>query len=319
MSEAEVERLANSFAAAYADEDSARISRLLTSDAQRVSPTDRQRGRARGRRRLPEPVRRQAHDGVRARRTRGRGRRRRARDRALPRATPRATPGTMTWNVIREKGRPRIAMIVPRVGSPDLDSRPGCGLRASRVVSGSTSVPAGGSVAQTVDRPAEHAVEPAAALVLARLQVELAQRRRRRRRSSLPTSGGTFTRMSRSHAHGVGRRAPPGRGGGDVDHVAARDRADLGAELAAARPRRPCRATRTAASAGVTVPRTATVSARTEPPSSGSVELEPHARLGRRALGVSPQAASTRPAASRQDQAAHPIDANRAVAPSDVA
>ena len=38
--------MANSFASAYADEDAARISRLLTSDAQRVSPTDRQSGRA---------------------------------------------------------------------------------------------------------------------------------------------------------------------------------------------------------------------------------------------------------------------------------
>ena len=59
VSEGEVRRLANSFASAYADEDEARISRLLTSDAQRVSPTDRQRGRDAGRGRLQEPVRAQ--------------------------------------------------------------------------------------------------------------------------------------------------------------------------------------------------------------------------------------------------------------------
>src|SRR4051794_24908251 len=40
VTEAEVTRLANSFASAYADEDAARISRLLTSDAQRVSPAN---------------------------------------------------------------------------------------------------------------------------------------------------------------------------------------------------------------------------------------------------------------------------------------
>ena len=109
-------RLANSFASAYADEDSARISRLLTSDAQRVSPTNRQRGRARGRRRLPEPVRRQAHDGVRAVELE-------AESGAVGRATARYrasyagepdTVGRMTWDVIREKGRPRIAMILAR-------------------------------------------------------------------------------------------------------------------------------------------------------------------------------------------------------------
>jgi ketosteroid isomerase-like protein len=46
VSASDVERLANAFADAYAKEDGARLSRLLTSDAQRVTPRDRQRGRA---------------------------------------------------------------------------------------------------------------------------------------------------------------------------------------------------------------------------------------------------------------------------------
>src|SRR4051794_31868367 len=46
VSEAEVSRLANSFADAYADEDAARIARLLTSDAKWVSPRGREDGRA---------------------------------------------------------------------------------------------------------------------------------------------------------------------------------------------------------------------------------------------------------------------------------
>src|SRR5262249_56398375 len=46
VSSAQVARLANSFAAAYKTEDAARLERLLTSDAQRVTPRDRQKGRA---------------------------------------------------------------------------------------------------------------------------------------------------------------------------------------------------------------------------------------------------------------------------------
>ena len=116
VSEAEVTRLANSFAAAYEDEDSARLSRLLTSDAQRVSPTNRQRGR----RAVVDAYRGQfaakrttgfelgeleAESGPVGRAT--------ARYRASYAGEP-DTVGRMTWDVIREKGRPRIVMILLR-------------------------------------------------------------------------------------------------------------------------------------------------------------------------------------------------------------
>ena len=57
VSSGEVERMANSFASAYGDEDAARISRLLTSDAQRVARRTARVGRRGGRRRLQGPVR----------------------------------------------------------------------------------------------------------------------------------------------------------------------------------------------------------------------------------------------------------------------
>jgi serine/threonine-protein kinase len=116
VSEAEVSRLANSFAAAYADEDSARLSRLLTSDAQRVSPTNRQRGRrevvdvyrnqfASNRTTGFELTDLQAEGGPVGRAT--------ARYRAGYDGEPGAS-GTMTWDVIRERGRPRISLLVVR-------------------------------------------------------------------------------------------------------------------------------------------------------------------------------------------------------------
>jgi Protein kinase domain len=46
VSASDVERLARSFAHAYAGEDAERLSRLLTSDVQRVTPSDRERGRS---------------------------------------------------------------------------------------------------------------------------------------------------------------------------------------------------------------------------------------------------------------------------------
>ncbi len=106
-------RLANSFASAYTDEDAKRLTRLLTSDAQRVSPTDRQNGRDE----VVEAYKRQfaerqtldfelsdleADSGAAGRATakyrvryEGRG----------------DTTGRMTWTVINERGRPRIALI----------------------------------------------------------------------------------------------------------------------------------------------------------------------------------------------------------------
>ncbi len=46
VTQAEVERLARSFAAAYKTEDAERIGNIVTSDAQRVLPDNRQKGRA---------------------------------------------------------------------------------------------------------------------------------------------------------------------------------------------------------------------------------------------------------------------------------
>ncbi|HEX6020484.1 MAG TPA: serine/threonine-protein kinase [Solirubrobacter sp.] len=116
VSEAEVSRLAKSFAAAYANESSARLSRLLTSDVQRVSPDNRQSGR----RDVVEVYRNQfassrttdfeladleAQGGPVARAT--------ARYRVSYDDEPDAV-GTMTWAAIRERGRPRISLIVVR-------------------------------------------------------------------------------------------------------------------------------------------------------------------------------------------------------------
>jgi len=116
VSAAEVTRLANSFASAYADEDSARISRLLTSDAQRVVPANRQRGRAAvvgayksqfasNRTVGFELSELEAKGGPAGRAT--------ARYRASYDGQ-RDTTGTMTWDVIRDRGRPRIALIMAK-------------------------------------------------------------------------------------------------------------------------------------------------------------------------------------------------------------
>ena len=119
VSASEVRRLANSFASAYAAEDERRISRLLTSDAQRMSPTDGQSGRAavvaayRG-----QFARNQttgfsisgleAESGPSGRAT--------ARYRASYKGKS-DTTGTMIWIVIRERGRPRITLITARPDS----------------------------------------------------------------------------------------------------------------------------------------------------------------------------------------------------------
>jgi ketosteroid isomerase-like protein len=113
VSASEVSRLANSFADAYAKEDGARLSRLLTSDAQRVTPTDRQRGRAN----VVAEYRRQfagnATTGFRLQDLEAQGG-------STGRATARYTAtyqgaapstGTMTWIVVNDRGRPRILLI----------------------------------------------------------------------------------------------------------------------------------------------------------------------------------------------------------------
>ncbi|HET6550126.1 MAG TPA: protein kinase [Solirubrobacter sp.] len=116
VSEGEVKRLANSFANAYADEDPARLTRLLTADAQRVTPAGRQSGRAD----VVDVYESQfaantttgfelsdleAHGGPAGRAT--------ARYRATYAGAGDAT-GTMTWDVIRDRGKPRIALLAIR-------------------------------------------------------------------------------------------------------------------------------------------------------------------------------------------------------------
>ena len=107
--------MANSFASAYADEDEQRISRLLTSDAQRVSPANGQSGRAAvvaayqsqfaGNQTTGfELSDLEAEGGASGRAT--------ARYRASYKGEP-DTTGTMTWIVISERGRPRITLIAP--------------------------------------------------------------------------------------------------------------------------------------------------------------------------------------------------------------
>lgn len=113
VSSAEVARLANSFAAAYKTENASRLERLLTSDAQRVTPRDRQNGRAA----VVAEYRRQFNGN----RTTGfQLENLKAAGGPTGRATARYTAtyagatsatGTMTWVVINDRGRPRIILI----------------------------------------------------------------------------------------------------------------------------------------------------------------------------------------------------------------
>jgi hypothetical protein len=119
VSASEVRRMANSFASAYAEENESRISRLLTSDAQRVSPANGQTGRA--------AVVAAYHSQFAGNQTTGfkladlqaeggSSGRATARYRATYKGEP-DTTGTMTWIVIRERGRPRITLISARPDS----------------------------------------------------------------------------------------------------------------------------------------------------------------------------------------------------------
>jgi ketosteroid isomerase-like protein len=111
-----VARLARSFAHAYAAEDAERLSRLLTSDVQRVTPSDRERGRS-------DVV--ASYEGQFARNettgftlsgldaTGGPAARATARYRATYRGAPPST-GTITFDAILERGRPRIELIAAR-------------------------------------------------------------------------------------------------------------------------------------------------------------------------------------------------------------
>ena len=116
LSSSEVERLARSFARAYATEDPARMSKLLTSDAQRVTPADRQSGRpavlAAYKAQFTQNETTgfelgdlQSDGGPAARAT--------ARYRATYRGSA-DTTGTITFDAIRERGKPKIVMILAR-------------------------------------------------------------------------------------------------------------------------------------------------------------------------------------------------------------
>jgi hypothetical protein len=116
VTDGEVETLAESFARAYGDENGAALGRLLTRDVERVVPGARQTGRAA----VLKAYRRQFADSD----TRGfelsdvtatGGATGRAG--ALYRATYRGEPaitGTIVFNVVRDRGTPRIALITAR-------------------------------------------------------------------------------------------------------------------------------------------------------------------------------------------------------------
>jgi serine/threonine-protein kinase len=113
VSAAEVRRLAGSFADAYAKEDEARLARLLTGDAQRVTPADRQSGRAAVVAEYTRQFDGNQTTGFRLSDLRadgGSAGRATARYTATYRGAPAAT-GTMTWIVILDRGRPRIILI----------------------------------------------------------------------------------------------------------------------------------------------------------------------------------------------------------------
>jgi ketosteroid isomerase-like protein len=113
VSAAEVRRLANSFASAYAKEDAARLARLLTADAKRVTPNDRQTGRAEVVGEYQRQFQGNRTTGFRLDQLRadgGRAGRATARYKATYQGAA-ASTGTMTWVVIRDRGRPRIILI----------------------------------------------------------------------------------------------------------------------------------------------------------------------------------------------------------------
>jgi hypothetical protein len=105
--------MAKSFASAYGDEDGARISRLLTSDAQRASPTDSQTGRRAVVAAYESQFAAKAITGFElddlSAESGPSGRATAKYTITYDGAKP--TTGHMTWIVIHEKGRPRISLI----------------------------------------------------------------------------------------------------------------------------------------------------------------------------------------------------------------
>jgi len=120
VDEGEVEALANEFAAAYGEEDAAGLGRLLTRDAERVVPGARQEGRAA----VMKAYRRQCADSeTRSFELRDLAAAGGATGRAMARfvATYAGEPdvtGAIVFNVLRDRGTPRIALISARQDPP---------------------------------------------------------------------------------------------------------------------------------------------------------------------------------------------------------
>jgi serine/threonine-protein kinase len=116
----EVEALASKFAAAYEEEDGAALGRLLTRDAERVVPGARQKGRAA----VVKAYERQFDDSATRSfelrdlsATGGAAARATARFVATYAGEPDVT-GAIVFNVLRDRGKPRIALISARQDPP---------------------------------------------------------------------------------------------------------------------------------------------------------------------------------------------------------
>jgi ketosteroid isomerase-like protein len=120
VADGEVEALAEEFADAYGNEDGAELGRLLTRDAERVVPGARQQGRAA----IVKAYRRQFDDSETRSfelqdltATGGATGRATARFVATYAGEPDVT-GTIVFGVLRDRGRPRIALISARQDTP---------------------------------------------------------------------------------------------------------------------------------------------------------------------------------------------------------
>jgi serine/threonine-protein kinase len=118
VSTADVERLANAFADSYKDEDSARLSRLLTPDAQRVSASDRQQGRTAVVDEYKGQFARNRTTGFALDNLKASGGPvgRATADYTASYAGASPSRGTMTFIVILDRGHPRIELIKTQTG-----------------------------------------------------------------------------------------------------------------------------------------------------------------------------------------------------------
>jgi Protein kinase domain len=113
VSAAEARRLASSFADAYAHEDGARLSRLLTADAKRVTPDSRQSGRAAVVREYERQfaANRTVGFSLSGMKADGGPTGRATAHYVASYAGAKPTSGTMTWIVVRDRDRPRIVLV----------------------------------------------------------------------------------------------------------------------------------------------------------------------------------------------------------------